>query len=310
MSLMEANKSNFKSGMVSIVGRPNVGKSTLLNRLVGEKIAIVSKVPQTTRSQIRGVYTDERGQIVFIDTPGLHVGKDKLDRFMNNAADLGARDADCIIHLVDTMDRVGGDEEEIVYRLSRLSLPIILGLNKADMNAKYMNDYIQLWERVAGKPVTELKNFVMMPLSAKTGMRVEELYEEIFHFLPKGPLLYPEEIVCDIPRKMAISDIIREKLLRILKDEVPHSIGIAIESLRPVKGRTFRIEATVLVEKETQKRIVVGKGGDNLKRVGTLAREELEDLLESKVYLDLFVKVKKHWRDDDLLLTEMGYDLT
>lgn len=306
---MESEKKKFKSGMVSIVGRPNVGKSTLLNRLVGEKISIVSKVPQTTRNQIRGIYTDEYGQIVFIDTPGLHMSKDKLDRFMNSSADLGARGADCIIHLVDTMDRVGYDEEKIVRRLSKLSIPVVLGLNKSDMNAKHMNEYILLWERVCGKSIPEIENFVMMPMSAKTGLRIEELYEVIFDFLPEGPMLYPEEIICDVPKKMAVSDIIREKLLRILKDEVPHSIGVAIDSLRPVRGKTFRIEATIFVEKSTQKIIVVGKGGENLKRVGTLAREELECLLESKVYLDLFVKVKKNWRDNDLLLTEMGYDL-
>jgi len=298
-----------KCGMVSIVGRPNTGKSTLLNALVGEKIAIVSRVPQTTRNQIRGIYTDERGQIIFIDTPGLHVGRDKLDRFMNDAADMGARDADCLIHLVDTMDRVGGDEEEIVRRLCKVSLPVILGLNKADKNAKYMNDYIQLWERVAGKPVTGMKNFTLMPLSGKTGIHLEELYQTIFDYLPAGPMLYPEDTVCDIPRKMAVADIIREKLLRILKDEVPHAVGVSVESFRAVKGKTFRIEAVIFVERDTQKRIVIGAKGDNLKRVGTLAREELEELLEKTVFLNIFVKVRKDWRDDNQLLTEMGYQL-
>jgi len=298
-----------KCGMVSIVGRPNTGKSTLLNALVGEKVAIVSKVPQTTRNQIRGIYTDERGQIIFIDTPGLHVGRDKLDRFMNDAADMGARDADCLIHLVDTMDRVGGDEEEIVRRLVKVSLPVILGLNKADKNAKYMNDYIQLWERVAGKPVTAMKNFTLMPLSGKTGLHIEELYQAIFDYLPAGPILYPEDTVCDIPRKMAVADIIREKLLRILKDEVPHAVGVSVESFRAVKGNTFRIEAVIFVERDTQKRIVIGAKGENLKRVGTLAREELEVLLEKTVYLNLFVKVRKDWRDNNQLLTEMGYQL-
>jgi len=306
---MESKRIKLKCGMVSIVGRPNVGKSTLLNRLVGEKIAIVSKIPQTTRNQVRGIYTDERGQIIFIDTPGLHVSEDKLARFMNSAADYGAKDADCIIHLVDTMDRLGPDEEEIVFRLNRLSIPIILGLNKVDMNAKNLNEYILLWERVRGKPVTQMKNFTILPISGKTGIHIEELYQTIFDYLPEGPVLYPEDSVCDIPKKMAIADIIREKLLMILREEVPHAVGVVVENIRAVRGKTFRIEATIWVEKDSQKRIVVGKGGENLKRVGTLAREELEFLLENKVFLDLFVKIRKNWRNDDLILNEMGYDL-
>lgn len=306
--MMNQPKKQLKCGMVSIVGRPNVGKSTLLNKLVGEKVAIVSTVPQTTRSQIRGIYTDERGQVIFIDTPGLHVSQDKLDQFMNRSADLGARDADCVIHLVDTMDRVGPQEEEIVWRLCQLTTPVILGLNKTDMNAKYMDDYIQLWERVKGMPVTEMKNFTMIPLSGKTGFHIDELYDILFDYLPAGPALYPEDTVCDIPKKMAIADIIREKLFFILREEIPHSVGVVVEGLRAVKGNTFRIEAAVWVEKDSQKRIVIGKGGDVLKRVGTLAREELELLLEKKVYLDLFVKVRKGWRDNDSVLFDMGYE--
>lgn len=306
---MTEQKKQFKCGMVSIVGRPNVGKSTLLNKLVGEKVAIVSNVPQTTRNQVRGIYTDERGQIIFIDTPGLHVGQDKLDQFMNSAADLGARDADCVIHLVDTMDRIGPQEEEIVWRLSKLSAPVVLGLNKVDMNAKNMNEYILLWERVKGLPVTEMKDFTLLPISGKTGRHVDELYDILFHYLPEGPALYDENTVCDVPKKMAIADIIREKLFFILKEEVPHSVGVVVESLRMVKGNTFRIEAAIWVEKDSQKRIVIGKGGEVLKRVGTLAREELEMLLEQKVYLNLFVKVRKNWRDDETVLSEMGYDL-
>ncbi len=306
---MTEKKQNMKCGTISIVGRPNVGKSTLLNKLVGEKIAIVSTVPQTTRNQIRGIYTDERGQIIFIDTPGLHLSKDKLDRFMNSSADLGARDADCVIHLVDTMDRIGPQEEEIVWRLSQLSMPIVLGLNKVDMNAKNMNEYILLWERIKGMPVTEMKNFTLLPISGKTGFHIDELYDILFGYLPYGPILYPEDTVCDVPKKMAIADIVREKLFFILKEEVPYSVGVVVENFRAVKGNAFHIECTVWVEKESQKRIVIGKGGDVLKRVGTLAREELELLLEKKVYLDLFVKVKKNWRDNDIVLAEMGYQL-
>lgn len=302
-------KQAFKCGMVSIVGRPNVGKSTLLNKLVGEKVAIVSNVPQTTRNQVRGIYTDERGQVIFIDTPGLHVSQDKLDCFMNSSADLCARDADCVIHLVDTMDRLGPQEEEIAWRLSQLTVPVVLGLNKVDMNAKNMNEYILLWERVKGMPVTEMKNFTLLPISGKTGFHIDELYDILFNYLPEGPALYSEDTVCDVPKKMAIADIIREKLFFILREEVPHSVGVVVETLRAVKGNTFRIEATIWVEKDSQKRIVIGKAGESLKRVGIMAREELELLLEKKVYLDLFVKVRKGWRDNDTVLSEMGYEL-
>ncbi|HSV43938.1 MAG TPA: GTPase Era [Candidatus Bathyarchaeia archaeon] len=295
--------------MVSIVGRPNVGKSTLLNKLVGEKVAIVSKVPQTTRNQIRGVYTDERGQIVFIDTPGLHVGRDKLDQFMNDSAQSGAEGADCIIYLVDTMDRLGVEEEDIASRLARLDIPIVLGLNKVDQNAKHLDEYIKLWERAKGMPVSEMKNVTILPLSGKTGVHIDTLYEILFGYLPEGPALYPPETVCDIPQKMVMADIIREKLFLILQQELPHAIGVVVEDARRVKGKTLRLEVTIWVVRDSQKAIVIGKGGANLKQVGSLARAELEELLETKVFLDIFVKVKKDWRDNDTVLSEMGYEL-
>ena len=301
------DKKDLRCGMVSIVGRPNVGKSTLLNKIVGEKITIVSSVPQTTRNQVRGIYSDERGQIVFIDTPGLHLNKDKLDQFMNQSAFGTTKDADCIIHLVDVKDRPGVEEGEIVNRLAKLKVPIILGINKVDLADKYISEYIALWERVSGKAVTEMTQFTLMPLSGKTGIHIEELLDEIFEYLPKGPALYPTDVVTDVPQRMVIADIIREKFFNIMRHEVPHSLAVVVEDIRPRRKKTLHMLVTILVERESQREIVIGKKGENLKKVGTLARIELEDLLESKVFIELFVKNRKNWRDDNSLLLEMGY---
>lgn len=309
MKAEDSQEANFKSGMVSIVGRPNVGKSTLLNKLVGEKVAIVSNVPQTTRNQVRGIYEDERGQIVFIDTPGLHFAKDKLDKFMNKSAHGTAKDADCIIHLVDTKDALGKEEEDIVQRLNILEVPIILGLNKVDIKGHHLPEYIALWEEVRKKPVTEMKSFVLMPLSGKTGINIEKLVDEIFSFLPQGPALYPKDTVCDVPQRMVIADIIREKLLGIVRHELPYALAVIVEDIQPKRKKTLHIRVLILVERETQKIIVIGKGGHVLKKVGTLARVELEELLESKVFLEIYVKNKKNWRDSSALLQEMGYEL-
>ena len=295
--------------MVSIVGRPNVGKSTLLNRVLEEKVAIVSKVPQTTRNQVRGIYTDERGQIVFIDTPGLHVGRDKLGKFMNKAAYETIRGTDCLIHLTDTSEPVGKEEEDIVGRLIGLNIPVILGLNKVDLKPKFIHEYIALWERVSGKPVTELKDFVVLPLSGNEGTNIDKLLDVVFEYLPEGPALYPEDTVCDIPQKMVMADIIREKLFAILRQEIPYAVAVVIENVEAKSKKVMHIQAMILVERESQKQIVIGKGGANLKQVGTEARRELEELLENKVFLELFVKTKKSWRDDDSLLQEMGYYL-
>lgn len=294
--------------MVSIVGRPNVGKSTLLNKLLGQKIAIVSNVPQTTRNQIRGIYNDERGQIVFIDTPGLHMTRDKLDRFMRRSAYGTTRGADCVIHLVDTRDAVGKEEEDIAGRLNTLKVPIILGLNKVDLKGKHFPEYITLWERVAEKPVTCMKSFVIMPLSGKTGINIDELLDELFILLPKGPALYPEDTLSDVPRRMVIADIFREKLLGLVRQEVPHSLAVIVEDIQPKRKKTLHIRILVLVERESQKNIVIGKEGRILKKAGTLARLELEQLLESRVFLEVYVKKRKDWRDNNSLLQEMGYD--
>ncbi len=303
-------KKHFRCGMVSIVGRPNVGKSTLLNKLLGEKVAIVSKIPQTTRNQIRGVYTDERGQIIFVDTPGVHQGSDQLDRFMNQSAYGITSQADVIIHLVDANDRVGLEEEQLVARLCSLKVPVILGLNKVDLKGRSIPEYISLWEKVTGKPIQENPLITILPLSGKDGTNISKLIDIVFELLPEGTALYPQDTICDIPQKMVIADIIREKLYLLLKDELPHSIAVVIDVVEPRKGKLLYIQAVIMVERDSQKSIVIGKSGALLKKVGSLARAELEELLESKVFLELFVKSHKDWRDSPSVLQEMGYEFS
>lgn len=305
------NKKNNKEtrcGTVSIVGRPNVGKSTLLNKIVGEKVAIVSRVPQTTRRKIRGVYNDERGQIIFIDTPGLHLGRDQLDKMMNQSAAGTVEDVDCIIYLVDTSKQVGEEEENIAQKFKDIKIPVILGLNKIDLRNRNVADYIALWERVKGTSVKRMKNFVLISLSAQKGINIDKLMDALFVYMPEGPALYPDDIVSDMPQRLAMADIVQEKLFKVLKKEVPHAVGVVIEEVRPMRKKTMNVKALIFVERDTQKEIVIGRRGEVLKKVGTLARKELEGLLEMKVFLECHVKTKKRWRDDVSLLQEFGYD--
>ncbi|MBI5416220.1 MAG: GTPase Era [Candidatus Omnitrophica bacterium] len=297
-----------RCGLVTIIGRPNTGKSTLLNCIVGEKVAIVSQVPQTTRNQIRGIYNDGRGQIVFIDTPGLHIGRDKLDKFMNKSSVGTIHDADAVVYLVDTSRRTGPEEEYAAGQLASVDIPVVLGLNKIDLKGKYVPDYIALLEKAKGKPVQQMQNVTLLPLSGKAGTNTEKLLDIIFEYLPQGPALYPEDIICDVPQRLAVADIIREKLFELMKEEIPHALTVVVEHMQPRAGKTTHIKALILVERETQKEIVIGKGGRVLKEAGTLARKELEALLETKVFLELFVKVQKQWRNDDSLLQELGYE--
>ena len=303
---LQALPENFRCGLVSIVGRPNVGKSTLLNAILKEKVSIVSRVPQTTRHQIRGIYNDERGQIIFIDTPGLYLGKDKLDQMLIKTAFSSTREVDAVIHLVDNSEPTGREERAVVQRLLRVSAPIILGLNKIDLKRSFLPQYISLWETLKGVPVQEMKGFTLLPLSAKTRANLDKLLDILFELLPRGPALYPLDVICDVPRKTAVGDIIREKFLHVMREEIPHSLAVIVESIQPKKNKAVYISALVFVERESHKEIVIGKNGEVLKKIGTLARLELEDLLEGKIYLDLHVKLQKKWRDDLSLLEEMG----
>ena len=302
------NDKKLKSGMVAIVGRPNVGKSTLLNAILGEKVSIVSDVPQTTRHQIKGIHTDERGQIVFIDTPGIHAGKDKLDKYMNRSS-LGSIDSvDAVIHMVDASEKTGLEEQHVISRLNKCGKPIIVGLNKIDITkGKFVPEYIKLWEETRGVPMTEMNDIVLFPLSALKGTNVKKLVDILFEQMPFGPLLYPEDTITDFPKRMAMADLIREKLFLLMREEIPHSIAVIIEGVQPKKGKVLHIRAAILVERESQKEIVIGKAGAILKQVGSEARRDLEELVDSKVFLELFVKVTSHWREDYSTLEDMGF---
>ncbi len=298
----------LKCGTVAIIGRPNVGKSTLLNAILGEKVSIVSNVPQTTRQQIRGIHTDDRGQIIFIDTPGFHIGGDSLDKYMSRAVSGAVNDVELIVHLIDANDHVGTEERQIVTQLKRAGKKMIIGLNKVDVSkGKYIPEYIKLFEEMYAKPIHEIENIILFPMSALVGTNVKKLLDLIFEQLPQGPLLYPEDVITDLPQRTAMSDLIREKLFLIMKEEVPHSLAVIIERVAPIKGKTLHIRALILVERDSQKEIVIGKGGDILKKVGTEARKDLEELVGQKVFLELFVKTQTNWRVDQDILEEMGY---
>ncbi len=294
--------------MVAIVGRPNVGKSTLVNAIVGEKISIVSDVPQTTRQQIKAIHTEKRGQIVFIDTPGLHAGRDKLDKYMNRAS-IGSIDSvDAVIHMVDASEKTGPEEEHVIGRLNRCGRPIIIALNKIDITkGKFVPEYIRLWEEVRGKPITDMDDLTLLPISALQGTHVPKLLDLLFGLMPSGPFLYPEDVITDFPRRMAMADLIREKLFKLMRQEVPHSIAVLIDSVKPKRGKVLHIRSTILVERDSQKEIVIGKAGAVLKQVGTEARKDLEALVGQKVFLELFVKIASRWREDHSALEEMGY---
>jgi len=296
--------------MVAIVGRPNVGKSTLLNAILGEKVSIVSDVPQTTRHQIRGIHTDERGQIVFIDTPGMHTGRDKLDKYMDRAS-LGSIDSvDAVIHMVDASEKTGLEEKQVVSRLNRCGKPIIVALNKIDITkGKFVPEYIKLWEQTRGVPVTQMNDLILFPLSALKGTNVKKLLDLLFEQMPLGPFLYPSDAITDLPKRMAMADLIREKLFLLMREEIPHSIAVVIEGVQPKRGNVLHIRAAILVERESQKEIVIGKAGAVLKQVGTQARRDLEELVDSKVFLELFVKIASNWREDYSTLEDMGYVL-
>lgn len=298
----------LKCGMVAIIGRANVGKSTLLNSILQEKVSIVSDIPQTTRNQIRGIHTDHRGQIIFIDTPGIHLGGDKLDKYMNRASISSVDGVDVVLHMVDASEKTGVEERHVVNQLKNCGKPIIVGLNKVDVGkGKFIPEYIQLWEDVTGKPMSEMGNLVLFPLSALKGTNVTKLVDVLFDYLPKGPMLYPEDAITDLPKQMAMADLIREKLFRVMREEVPHSIAVIIESVRPKKGNVLHIRGLILVERDSQKEIVIGKNGGILKQAGTDARRDLEELVGQKVFLELFVKTKNNWREDHSTLEEMGY---
>ena len=296
-------KEDFKSGFAAIIGRPNVGKSTLMNHLIGQKIAITSRKPQTTRNRIQTVYTSERGQIVFLDTPGIHKAKNKLGEYMVNVAQRTFQDADVILWLVEASDYIGAGERHIAQQLKRTKLPVILVMNKVDrVEKKEIPGYIEAYRKI-------LDFAEIVPVSALRSVNLDTLLDCIFKYLPYGPQFYDEDTVTDQPQRQIVAEMIREKALRCLEEEIPHGIAVTIEQMkeRP-EGGLVDIQATIICERDSHKGIIIGKQGAMLKKIGSQARTEIEKMLEEKVNLKLWVKVKKDWRDSDFLIKNFGYD--
>ena len=293
----------FKSGFVTLIGRPNVGKSTLMNHLIGQKIAITSNKPQTTRNRIQTVYTSEEGQIIFLDTPGIHKAKNKLGEYMVTVAERTLHEVDLILWLVEPTTFIGAGERHIAEQLRKTDTPVILVINKIDMVVKAeILTFIDAYKDIA--PFQEI-----IPVSALQGENTEELLKVMFDYLEEGPCYYNEDTITDQPERQIVSELIREKALRNLNDEIPHGIAVAVERMEErSSGRLIDIDATVVCERDSHKGIIIGKGGGMLKRIGTNARKGIEDLLECQVNLKLWVKVKKDWRDSDFLLKNFGYN--
>ena len=294
----------MKSGFAALIGRPNVGKSTLMNHLIGQKIAITSEKAQTTRSQIRTVYTDERGQIVFADTPGLTRAKNKLGRFMVDVAEKTIADADVILWIVEAGAYLGASEQEILERLRKVNKPLVLVVNKVDkvQDKKALAQSIEAYEK-AVRPSD------LIAVSALKHQNMEILLETLFRYLPEGPLFYDEDTVTEEPMRDIAAELIREQALRLLRDEVPHGIAVTVERMHEREDGTFDIDAEIICERESHKGMVIGKGGQMLKRIGTGARKTIEEMCGAPVNLKLWVKVRKEWRDNDTQLKSFGYDL-
>ncbi|MDD3369973.1 MAG: GTPase Era [Lachnospiraceae bacterium] len=297
---MEQNKS-FKAGFATLIGRPNVGKSTLMNHLIGQKIAITSNKPQTTRNKIQTVYTCEDGQIVFLDTPGIHKAKNKLGEYMVTVAERTLKDVDVVLWLVEPSTFVGAGEKHIIEQLKKVNTPVILVINKVDTVKK--DEILKYIDRYRN----EMEFAEIVPVSALKGTGTEDLVQCILKYLPYGPAFYDEDTITDQPERQIVAELIREKALRLLQEEIPHGIAVSIESMKSRKD-IVDVEATIVCERETHKGIIIGKKGAMLKKIGTEARKDIENLLESKVNLQLWVKVKKDWRDSDFLLKNFGYN--
>lgn len=296
------NKS-FKSGFVTLIGRPNVGKSTLMNHLIGQKIAITSNKPQTTRNRIQTIYTCEEGQIVFLDTPGIHKAKNKLGEYMVNVAENTLNEVDAVLWLVEPSTFIGAGERHIAERLQRVKTPVILVINKVDMvKREDVLTFIDVYRKIY--------DFAdIVPVSALKGQNTDTLKEVIFKYLPYGPQFYDEDTVTDQPERQIVAELIREKALRCLNEEIPHGIAVSIDKMKERnKGNMIDVDATIVCERDSHKGIIIGKQGAMLKKIGSAARFEIERLLDCKVNLQLWVKVKKDWRDSDFLMKNFGYD--
>ena len=296
-------ENKFKSGFVTIIGRPNVGKSTLMNQLIGQKIAITSSKTQTTRNRIQTVYTCEDGQIVFLDTPGINKAKNKLGDYMLMAAERTLNEVDLILWLVEPTTFIGGGEQYIIEKLQNVKTPIFLVINKTDLSGE--EDILKAI--VAYKDKVDFAEII--PVSALEGTNTDDLVQSILNYLPEGPMYYDEDTVTDQPERQIVAELIREKALRLLNQEIPHGIAVVIDRMKTrKKGNIVDIDATIICERDSHKGIIIGKQGAMIKEIGSNARVEIENLLDMKVNLKMWVKVKKDWRDSDLLLKNYGYN--
>lgn len=293
-------KEKYKSGFAAIIGMPNVGKSTLLNKIAGQKIAIISEKPQTTRNKILAIHTTDTEQIIFTDTPGIHKPHNKLGEFMVNAANETMRDVDVLLFVIDATRPIQDVEREIVKNITKTGLPCILVMNKVDLVEKsnllpMIADYSSMYDFES-----------IVPMSAKSGDGVDVLLNDIKNYIPEGPQFYDEDMITDQPEKQIAAEIIREKMLWLLDKEIPHGIAIEITKMQE-KEKITNIYATIYCEKATHKGIIIGKNGDMLKKIGSMARKDIEHMLGKKVYMELWVKVKNDWRNSDFLIKNFGY---
>lgn len=291
---------SFKSGFATIIGRPNVGKSTLVNYLVGEKISITSPRPQTTRNSIKTIYTTDKGQIIFVDTPGIYKTKNDLDRFMVNEAYQSIEGIDVIILMFDATDNFKKQDQVIYNQIKNSSNPFLVVLNKID---KLKNKEIPKVLKQYQKRIKE----DIIPISSKTGRNIDSLLDRAFEKLPEGPQYFPEDMITDQIEQFIVSEMIREKTFYLLREEVPFGIAVLIEEMEERDDEIMYIRANIYVEQKSHKGIIIGKNGKMLKKIGTRARKDIEKLLQQKVYLDLWIKVEKDWREDENLLKRMGY---
>lgn len=292
----------FKSGFVALIGRPNVGKSTLMNQIIGQKIAITSKKPQTTRNKIQTVYTCDKGQIVFLDTPGIHKAKNKLGEYMVSVAEKTLKEVDLIMWLVEPDTFIGAGEQHIAEQLKDIQVPVILVINKTDtVKQEEVLTFIDAYRKI-------LDFDEIIPASALRGNNVDTVVEQIFKYLPEGPMYYDEDTVTNQPMRQIVAELIREKALHALDEEIPHGIAVTIERMKKRRHKDiYDIEATIVCERDSHKGIIIGKQGSMLKKIGTNARYEIEQQLDTKVNLQIWVKVRKDWRDSELLMKNYGY---
>jgi len=291
----------FRSGFIAIIGRPNAGKSTLLNRILGEKIVITSDKPQTTRNRVQGIHNMPGYQIIFIDTPGIHAAKSRLNRYMVDEAMASLKEVDAVIFLVDAAASQESQEALGAEIFDGSGPPVILALNKTDLVDE--ERILRLLERFGRLPAFR----AYVPLSAATGAGVDRLMTEVCALLPEGPRYFPDDILTDLPERFIAAEIVREKLFRLTHEEIPYSVAVVVESFKERENGVIAISAVVTVERDSQKGIVIGRRGEMLKRIGTEARREIEDLLQAKVFLELFVRVRKNWTDNPTMLKEFGY---